>query len=204
MSAALVAWYAASGRAEQPQRPLIVAARDISAGMVIARDDLRVDNVVVTPDFRVRTFSDASEVIGRVALGPIGAGDPILRSITDDTAGEAATRQFSLSLPIAAAVGGALRSGDTVDVLATVTRDGDEFTETVARSILVSRAAGEDASVVSPSSERLITFSVPAEVDLEVLVNAFATGKIHLVRTTSAASTDPTAIIAPTTADVAP
>ncbi len=188
VSAALVAWYAATGRADDPVRPLVVASRDISAGMLVSADDLSVDNVVITPELRVRTFGDPTGVVGRVALGPIASGDPILQSATDAANAFAPKRQFSLSLPVAAAVGGSLRSGDTVDVLATVERDGTEITETLARSILVSQVTGNDANVMSPSGDRLITFSVPAELDIEPLVNAATTGKVHLVRTTGTAS----------------
>ncbi len=188
MSAALGAWYAATGRADAPARPLVVASRDISAGMLVTADDLRVDDVVITPELRVRTFADPTAVIGRVALGPIASGDPILTSVTDANDAGAPQRQFSLSLPVAAAVGGSLRSGDTVDVLATVERDGTDATATLARSILVSRVAGSEANVVSPTGDRLITFSVTADVDIEALVHAAATGKIHLVRTTGTAS----------------
>ena len=188
VSAALVAWYAAAGRADDPVRPLVVASRDIAAGMLVSTDDLRVDRVVIPLELRVRTFGDPSAVVGRVALGPIASGDPILQSATE--AGDTRTpkRQFSLSLPVAAAVGGSLRSGDTVDVLATVERDGTDVTETLARSILVSRVTGSDANVMSPTGDRLITFSVPAELDVESLVNAATTGRVHLVRTTGTAS----------------
>ena len=188
VSAALVAWYAATGRADDPVRPVVVASRDISAGMLVSADDLRVDDVVITPELRVRTFSDPTQVAGRVALGPIASGDPVLQSATDAGDSLAPRRQFSLSLPVAAAVGGSLRSGDTVDVLATVERDGTDVTETLARSILVSRVTGSDANVMSPTGDRLITFSVPAELDVEALVNAATTGKVHLVRTTGTAS----------------
>lgn len=184
VSAALIAWYAATGRASEPVRPLVVAARDISAGMLVTADDLRIDDVVITPELRVRTFAAPTDVVGRVALGPIASGDPILRSGTDENDAQVPKRQFSLSLPVAAAVGGALRSGDTVDVLATVERDGIEVTVTLARNILVSRVIGDDPNVVSPTGDRLITFSVPAEANIESLVNASATGKVHLVRTT--------------------
>lgn len=187
VSAALVAWYAATGRADDPVRPLVVASRDISAGMLVSPEDLRVDEVVITPELRVRTFGDPAQVVGRVALGPIASGDPVLQSATDGGDTLAPRRQFSLSIPVAAAVGGSLRSGDTVDVLATVERDGTDVTETLARSILVSRVTGSEANVMSPTGDRLITFSVPAGLDVEAVVNAATTGKVHLVRTTGTA-----------------
>ena len=200
VSAALVAWYAATGRADDPTRPLVVASRDISAGMLMSAEDLRIDDVVITPEFRVRTFGNPTQVVGRVALGPIASGDPILQSATDGGDALARKRQFALSLPVAAAVGGSLRSGDTVDVLATVERDGTDVTLTLARSILISRVTGSDPNVMSPSGDRLITFSVPAELDIEALVNAATTGKVHLVRTTgtSSATSMPAAPGAPT------
>lgn len=186
VTAALLAWYAATGRADEPVQPMVVASRDISAGMLVSADDLRIDEVVMTPGLRVRTFGDPARVIGRIALGPIGSGDPILQSATDAGDAFAPNRQFSLSLPVDAAVGGSLRSGDTVDVLATVARDGSDVTETLARNILVSRVTGADANVMSPTGDRLITFTVATEIDVEAVVNAAATGKVHLVRTTGA------------------
>ncbi len=189
VSAALLAWYATTGRADEPMRPLVVATRDISAGMLVTVDDLRVDEVVITPELRVRTFAAPDEVIGRVALGPIASGDPILRSGTDDNDARVPKRQFSLSLPVAAAVGGSLQSGDTVDILATRELDGADATMTLARGILVSRVTGNDPNVVSPTGDRLITFAVPADLNVETIINASATGKVHLVRTTGTTGT---------------
>jgi Flp pilus assembly protein CpaB len=188
VTAALLAWYAATGRADEPVQPMVVASRDISAGMLVSAEDLRIDEVVMTPGLRVRTFGDPTRVIGRIALGPIGSGDPILQSATDAGDAFAPNRQFSLNLPVAAAVGGSLRSGDTVDMLATVESDGKDVTETLARNVLVSRVTGADANVMSPTGDRLVTFSVPAELDVESVVHAAATGKVHLIRTTGAAT----------------
>ena len=185
VAAALVAWYAASGRADEPKRPLLIASRDISAGFVITADDVNVETVVIRPDMRIRTFGDAGAVVGRVALGPIAAGDPILRSAASSTGSDSARRQVTFTMPIAAAVGGAIRSGDTVDLLATVpSESGQNQTRTLARRVLVSQVAGNDTSVVNTNGDRMVTLSIEATVDAEALVNASATGKIHLVKTT--------------------
>jgi Flp pilus assembly protein CpaB len=186
VSAALIAWYAATGSSGTPQRPLVVAARDISAGLVVTADDLRVETVTIRPELRIRTFADPATVIGRAALGPIAAGDPVLRSATAIDGADGSRRQVSFTLPIAAAVGGTLRSGDTVDILATVpaAESGPDVTRTLAHNVLVSRISGNDTSVVSSSGDRLVTLSIEPGVNAEDLVNAGSTGKIHLVKAT--------------------
>jgi Flp pilus assembly protein CpaB len=149
-------------------------------------DDLRTEQVTIRPDLRIRTFADPALVIGRAALGPIAAGDPVLRSATAIDGTDGSRRQVSFTLPIAAAVGGTLRSGDTVDVLATVPADdsGPDVTRTLASNVLVSRISGNDTSVVSSTGDRLVTLSIEPGVNAEDLVNAGATGKIHLVKAT--------------------
>ena len=79
-----------------------------------------------------------------------------------------------------------MRSGDTVDVLATYDDGGDVSAKTVtlARRVLVSRVTGADPNVVSPTGDRLITFAVDPLLDIEQFVNASVVAKIHLVRTT--------------------
>ncbi len=194
VSAALLAWYGASGRADAPKRALIIAGRDISAGLVITADDVKIETVAIRPDLRIRTFGDASAIVGRVALGPIAAGDPILRSAVGPDGSESQRRQVTFTMPIAAAVGGTVRSGDTVDILATVPGEsGRDLTRTLARNVLVSQVTGNDTSVVNTNGDRMVTLSIEASVDAEALVNASATGKIHLVKTTGT-------IQAPTTA----
>ncbi len=199
VSAALIAWYAATGRSDEPFRPLIVAARDISAGLIVTADDLRIDNVTIRPELRIRTFAEPAGVIGRAALGPIAAGDPVLRSATAVDGTDSSRRQVSFTLPIAAAVGGTLRSGDTVDILATLpsTDSGPDVTRTLARNVLVSRISGNDTSVVSSSGDRLITLSIESTVNAEDLVNAGAIGKIHLVKATGATSAPAIRSVAP-------
>ena len=190
VAAALVAWYAASGRADVPKRPLVTAGRDISAGLIITLADVKTQSVEVRPELRIRTFGDASDVVGRVALGPIAAGDPILRSAAGPDGSDSQRRQVSFTMPIAAAVGGTIRSGDTVDILATVSSEtGTDLTRTFARNVLVSQVTGNDTSVVTTNGDRMVTLSIEASVDAEALVNAAATGKIHLVKTTGTTET---------------
>ena len=186
VASALLAWFAATGRADAPPRMVVVAARDIPSGVALTADDINMRALVMPPDFGARTFSTADDLIGAVALGPMSVGDPVLRSAVIVGPAASPARQLSLTLPVAAAVGGTLRSGDTVDVLATYDDGGDVSAKTVtlARRVLVSRVTGADPNVVSPTGDRLITFAVDPLLDIEQFVNASVVAKIHLVRTT--------------------
>ena len=188
VASALLAWFAATGRADVAPRMVVVAARDIPSGVALTADDIDVRPLVVPADFGTRTFSASEDLIGAVALGPMSVGDPVLRSVVIVGPAASPARQISLTLPVAAAVGGTLRSGDTVDVLATYDNGGDVSAKTVtlARRVLVSRVTGADPNVVSPTGDRLITFAVDPLLDIEQLVNASVVAKIHLVRTTGA------------------
>ncbi len=202
VGAALLAWFAATGGTDVPARPIIVAARDIPAGVVVSPEDVEVQSLVVPNGLGERTFSAEAVVVGTVTLGPVSDGDPVLRSVVGAGSGTQTPRQLSLSLPVAAAVGGTLRSGDTVDVFATYEPSGDEPARTVAlaRKVLISRISGADPNVVSPTGDRLITFALEPLLDVEQFINASATAKIHLVRTTgseTSVAADP-AVSAPT------
>lgn len=197
VAAALLAWFAASGGADSSPQPVVFAARDIPAGVIITAADVELHSVVFPSVMGSRTFSVNNVPVGAVTLGPIGSGDPVLRtSVVTGSTG--AARHLSLTLPVAAAVGGTLRSGDTVDVLATY--EGDRSTRpsdtiTLARNVLVSRVTGNDPNVVSPTGDRLITFALDPLLDVEALVNASVAAKIHLVRTTGTGS--PNSVLAP-------
>lgn len=186
VASALLAWFAASSRADAPPRMIVVAARDIPSGVVLTADDVNVHALVVPRDFGARTFRAADDLVGAVALGPMSVGDPVLRSAVIVGPAANPARQISLTLPVAAAVGGTLRSGDTVDVLATYEDSADVSAKTVtlARRVLVSRVTGADPNVVTPTGDRLVTFAVDPLLDVEQFVNASVVAKIHLIRTT--------------------
>lgn len=191
VAAALLAWFAASGGADDDPRPVAFAARDIAAGAIITPDDVELRSVAFPAGLRSRTFAADVALIGAVTLGPVGIGDPVLRTSVLTGPATSAARQLSLTLPVAAAVGGTLRTGDTVDVLATFGGDRSSApgeTVTLARNVVVSRVSGSDPNVVSPTGDRLITFALDPLLDVESLVNASVAAKIHLVRTTGTPS----------------
>jgi Flp pilus assembly protein CpaB len=186
VAAALLAWFAATNGGETPRRAVIVAARDIAAGAVIAAEDVRVQQLAFPEALTTRIFAAPADVIGDVSLGPVGAGDPVLASAIARSTGPGSSRQVSITLPVASAVGGYLRSGDTVDIIAIYDGNGDapSTSQVVARNVLVSRVSGDNPKLSSPTGDRILTFAVDSNLDVEKLLIAVNSAKVHLVRTT--------------------
>ena len=65
VGAALLAWFAAAGGTDVPARAVIVAARDIPAGVVVGPEDVEIQSLVVPNSLGERTFSAEVSSSGR-------------------------------------------------------------------------------------------------------------------------------------------
>lgn len=112
--------------------------RALPAGTTLQADDLTQRRIRLFGDDRAR-YLDArgGDPAGRVLLRPLGDGDLLPVSALGDN-GTTATRVVGLPLGRAHALGGNVRRGDVVDVIATRKTAGGGFTTyAVARNVPV-------------------------------------------------------------------
>ena len=173
LTATVVGGMAGRARAEAARygslRTVAVASRPVGPGTVLRPADVSEERVPAAflPEGWVRS---ASEVVGRAVVVPLFRNAPVLR-------GQVApwgVQGVAALLPpgaraVAVPTGGAapkLRTGDVVDVLATLDADleaGEEPTVEVAAGALVVDVAEESATVaVSPDEARRVAFSLTA------------------------------------------
>src|SRR5581483_8230273 len=93
-----------------------------------------------------RAFHRTAQVVGAVVVGPVGSGELIQAASLASHAGPRESRQVSLPIDAARAVGGRLVAGDIVDVAATLGAGGSaETTWIVRRHVLAPPHRGQPA-----------------------------------------------------------
>lgn len=145
VSLAVLAGYAAlslsrSGATQppQPQRNVVVVARDVATRAVLVGDDLKVSQVPDVPSY-ASAFTDPTQLINQVTTVPLIAGQVVYPNMLITAAagadfsildpGEAVTadapywRAVSVMVPPERAVGGDILAGQHVDLYVTVQID---------------------------------------------------------------------------------
>jgi Flp pilus assembly protein CpaB len=122
--------------------PILVTARELPAGAVLRASDLRVAELA--GDRRVLAGliaeRDLSMVRGKRLASALPAGVPLAHAAVAAQPGEAA---FTLEVPTARALDGALQPGDRISVLATFgANSGEAQTRAVARNLTVLAVGG--------------------------------------------------------------
>lgn len=160
--------------------PVWAAARDLPEGTKISALHLKEVQVRMPSDLLGRYATSSAELAGGVLLAPVHAGELIANDWVGT--GPEAVAGRSLTIPVSPehAVGGRLRSGDTIDVYATFdSGDTRARTTAVVRGIQVlgtvdagGLITGEEATVgvtvaVTPDQAARLAFAVrAAEIDI--------------------------------------
>lgn len=179
--AAVGVFVAYTGATDAPSTPYVVAAAPIRMGEVIEARHLRTAHGSVPEELGAQVYADPAEVAGRVALGPIGAGELLQAGVLTDDA--SIGHEVALVLPRPQVAVGRLKEGEHVDIFVTA----DERTASVVRGVpVVQIDAGESGSLTSERTLTLVV-SVPDEDAVAALVHALRTGDLTVVRSTFSA-----------------
>lgn len=168
---------------------VVAAGRDLPAGHVLAAGDLHVARVRVDPGvLRTLVRGDAKQaMVGRVLLSPV-AKDGL---IAGSALGRERARERELTVPITSerALGGSLRVGDRVDVLATFAKGRkDARTLTVAHHAQVVESVHSKGILGERSGEvSALTLAVNAD-EAVYLTFASHTAELDVVRAQLAAA----------------
>ena len=159
-----------------------VAAHDLPQDAVIAPGDLEPAAVKLPTDL-LAAYAPAGEALeGRVITRPIHAGELVATSWLASSATPSGARSITIPVEPEHAVGGALRSGDRVDVLATF-NSGDVRARTTVLARGVDVVETVKAGAIGFGDEALvgITLSVSPQ-EAARLAFAIRTGEIDVVR----------------------
>jgi len=168
-----------------PSAAYVVVVDDVAPGDTIDAADLDVVAVDLPASQRRVSFTDPDALVGATALAPLVAGQLVQSSDVAKPVGAPERAQISLRLEPGAAVGGDLRAGDVVDVIATYTAGGEPRTSTISRGALVVKVIADDQRVGSGGSIVLVLAVRPAE--LEPIASASTAGHVTIARTTGVA-----------------
>jgi len=169
--------------------PVLVAAHDLQAGAVLRPSDFRTAELAgdagtmasLVPERELET------VLGQELVAPVPQGAPLARASLASGGSKAAA--FTLVVPALRALGGALRPGDRVTVLATFDSGAGAQARAIARGlrVLAVGATPEGLDRASASIPVTVALSDPSLAAGLALANT--EGKIDLLREGGSAST---------------
>lgn len=173
------AWTAAT---RGPVARYVVVTSDVAPGERIDRSDLALVELDLPAAQRRLAFTDVRVLVGATALSALADGQLVQSSEVAKPVGAPERAQISLRVDPGAAVGGELRPGDTVDVLATYTAGGEPETSTISRGALVVKVVSDERGVGSGGAIVIVLAVRPAEI--EALASAASAGHVTIARTT--------------------
>ncbi len=185
--AALALFWVWQEASTPPETTFVVAARDLAVGETLAIDDLRVIKADLPADVAQRVIQSPDVLINATTLGPLAEGELVqVSSVLGAASRNDAVAGHELSFAISRnrAVGGRLRAGETVDVLATFGSTNSE-TRWVVRNVAVSRTQDLGTALGSTGTIEL-TVILENPADVLTLAEAIDTAEVTVVRATRA------------------
>lgn len=191
---AVLGTYAAAGsNGSVTARPAVVATRPLGPGHRLGPDDLRIEPAAVPPALDDVLLGDPDDAAGAVLVGPVGPGEPLTRSIIvpggPSGADGPSVHELSFGIERDHAVGGTLRPGDLVDVLATFGTGEAARTTVLVRRAVVSGHEQATKGAVGSTGSLTVTLALPDEETVVAVTHAVEVGTVTLVRSTAS---DPT------------
>lgn len=168
--------------------PVLVAARSLQAGEVLRARDLRTAELAGDAGVMASLVPEREldEVLGRTLAAPIAAGAPIPRAALARRGSEPAA--FTLVVPALHALGGELKPGDRVTVMATFNDGGRTTARAIARGLEVLAVGQVSTRFDAGSVEIPVTLALPDPSLASGLALANQAGKIDLLREGSSRS----------------
>ncbi len=161
----------------EPDTSFVVLNGRVEAGQRVTAADVQMEKIELPDSVTATVFSDPSSVIGGVAIVPLRAGEMLQRSdILLLAPGEAPDdppwRELSFSIASARAVDGQIRPGETIDLIATYSVQGDTDTVVVFRDAPVLRITEASDGLLSSTGGFTITVALADPSTVLAAVNA--------------------------------
>ncbi|MGH2755155.1 MAG: RcpC/CpaB family pilus assembly protein, partial [Actinomycetota bacterium] len=159
------------------------AARDVPEGAVISAGDLRVADVRMPSDLLSRYALASTPLEGAVATRSIAAGELFSTAWVAEDAELQTGRVISLPVQTDHAVGGALRPGDRIDILATFQAGARDARTVVLAQDVEIRDVAEAQGLIENAGQVGVTVAVDPEQAVR-LAFAIRNAEIDVVRVT--------------------
>jgi Flp pilus assembly protein CpaB len=184
VAAAALGTFVAARSSGTPDRFYAVAARAIPPGETLTSEHVRLEPIDLPSGVAASAFVDATQLDGRVALGPIRKGELVQAGQVSDRGAADPAAELSFSLERDRAVDGRLRSGDLVDVFVTY----DDRTAAVAEAMRLVDVRERDEGSLGRGTELTVTLAITDPDDRAALIHAARAGDVTLVRSTHLAA----------------
>jgi len=177
----------AYAHADRPPRSgVVVVDRDLPPGTVLGPDLLEVVAVDLPPPLVGRVFERPAVLAGATTLAPLAAGEPVLLSQVLPAGTTPATGvDVSFAVTADRALGGSLRPGELVDLVATPAAGA---TRVVAEAVTVIDAIGDGDGLLADTGALVVTVRLPSRRALVDVVAAVDEGRLTVARSSPASS----------------
>lgn len=163
-----------------PATGYVVATRVLAPGTPLDETVLDVVPVDLPPTLSARAFSSTAVLAGAVTLAPLAPGELVLLSqVLPAGTAPAAGAALSFAITTDRALGGTLRPGERVDLVATFPGDG---TRRVAEGAMVTDSRTETDGLLTETGRLLLTVRLRTPAEALGLVEAVDEGQVTVVR----------------------
>lgn len=167
------------------QTKFLITTTDLDAGSVIEASDLALAPMELYETTEASAYTDADDVVGKVALSPIERGGLVSSSSIAATSSDIGPqRSVALRLKPEQALNGSLRSGDRVDVVAL----GDESAEIIISSAVIVDVVIPETHSLGATDSVSLTVSVESAEEATKLVSAHSDNGITLIKASGLAT----------------
>ena len=173
--------FAAYRQAQQPPTTrYLVAVHEMKPGAPLLPADLREEAITLPPEVAARSFTSFSQLQNAFLVGPIQQGELLQASNLAFRPGGVGSFEWSFAIDSINAAGGFFRVGERVQILGTVSKDGQAVTEVVNPNALI---IGMDRTDPNPFRGSLsILLSLNSQEEVFRMQNAKDNQKLTVVR----------------------
>ena len=174
-----------SASADVPGQPIVIAARDLDRGTVLAASDLKVSRMTET---LAGSFSNPQELAGSTLLAPVKANEPLLAervvpkvASAGSPNGSVPTGMRAVSVRVSESDGllGLLRPGTKIDLQAVQDRNGGLELRTILQDVEVLSVSAQQPGNRGPVSV-VTVLARPEDADILALADSGARMRIAL------------------------
>jgi SAF domain len=178
--AALLTFVAYRQAQQPPTTRYLVAVHEMKPGAPLQAADLREEAITLPPIVAARAFTSFAQLENAFLLGSIQQGELLQASNVVSRRGGGGSFEWSFPIESIRAAGGLFRVGERVQILGTVSKDGQTVTEVVNPSALIIALDRSDPNPFRGSISILLSLNSQAEVFR--MQNALDNQKLTVVR----------------------
>ena len=183
-AAAVGVFSAYTSATARPRTTYAVAARDLAPGTRVTAADFELVPLSLPPEQRSHAFDSTQALHDATVVDQLLEGELVQAGSLVATGTAADTRSVSLAVAPARALGGALKAGERVDILATFGAGEQACTSVVVADVpIVSADSGNDALVAQPETVT-VTVAVRTAQDAVAVAHAANAATVTLARAT--------------------